>query len=136
MIKEIVHDPVFLAQKSEPATQDDAQIAQDLLDTLEAHRSECVGLAANMIGEKKNIIVVDNNGRDLLMYNPVIIKATAEYTATEGCLSLSGARQCRRYQSIIVRYRDADFKPQVKPFRGWTAEIIQHEIDHCSGILI
>ena len=136
MIKQIVHDPMFLAQKSTEATFMDLQTAKDLLDTLAANRAGCVGLAANMIGVKKRIIVFDNNGTDMLMFNPEITEKTGEYETEEGCLSLSGTRKTKRFKFITVKYLDMNFKPQTGKFFGWTAEIIQHEIDHCNGILI
>ena len=136
MIKQIVHDPMFLAQKSSEATFLDLQTGKDLLDTLAANRAGCVGLAANMIGIKKRIIVFDNNGTDMLMFNPEITEKTGEYETEEGCLSLSGTRKTKRFKFITVKYLDMNFKPQTGKFFGWTAEIIQHEIDHCNGILI
>ena len=136
MIKQIVHDPMFLAQKSTEATFMDLQTAKDLLDTLAANRAGCVGLAANMIGVKKRIIVFDNNGTDMAMLNPESIEKSGEYEPEEGCLSLSGTRKTKRFKFITVKYLDMNFKPQTGKFFGWTAEIIQHEIDHCNGILI
>lgn len=136
MVKPIVHDPLFLSQKSEPATQNDMQVAVDLLETLMAHRLECVGMAANMIGIKKRIIVFDDGGKFVTMYNPEIIKKSGEFETEEGCLSLSGTRKTKRFRFITVKYRDEFFKEQQKAFFGWSAQIIQHEIDHCSGILI
>ena len=136
MVREIIHDPMFLAKMSEAATAADLSIGEDLADTLKAHAHECVGLAANMIGVLKRVIVVDAGGACLIMYNPAIVKKREEYTTQEGCLSLAGVRPCRRYQFIAVRYMDEKFKPQLKSFSGWTAEIIQHEIDHCNGVLI
>ena len=137
MGKELVHDPILLARKSTPATKDDLQIAQDLLDTLTAHRESCVGMAANMIGQLKRIIVFDNAGTLMLMFNPEIIKASGEYETEEGCLSLlGGPRKTKRYQKIKVQYQTADFQTRLKTFDGWTAQIIQHEIDHCNGVLI
>lgn len=136
MIKEIVKDESLLAQRSEPATEDDKQIAQDLLDTLEANKTGCVGLAANMIGELKNVIVFDNNGTPTIMYNPKIIKSSGKYKVEEGCLSLEGRRETTRFESIQVKYRDINFKPQTRTYTGFTAEIIQHEIDHCMGKII
>ena len=136
MVKEIVKDPIFLSLKSAAATKEDLPIAQDLLDTLAAHREGCVGMAANMIGELKRIIVFDNDGTDMVMFNPEIVKYSDAYSTEEGCLSLSGIRKTRRYQSIKVRYQNADFAVRLKTFTGWTAQIIQHEIDHCNGILI
>ena len=137
MVRELVHDPFLLARKSAPATKDDLEIAQDLLDTLLAHRESCVGMAANMIGQCKRIIVFDNGGVPTLMFNPEILKATGEYEAEEGCLSLlGGPRKTKRYQKIKVQYQTENFQTRLKSFEGWTAQIIQHEIDHCNGILI
>jgi len=137
MIKDLVHDPIFLSMKSEPATPEDVQVAEDLLETLEAHKERCVGMAANMIGVCKRIIVVDNEGTYLTMFNPEIIKKSGLYDAEESCLSLlGGPRPCKRYQTIKVQWQNADFKQRIKTFHGWTAQIIQHEIDHCDGILI
>ena len=137
MVRELVHDPILLARKSAPATKDDQQIAQDLLDTLLAHRDSCVGMAANMIGQLKRIIVFDNEGAPMLMFNPEIIKASGEYETEEGCLSLlGGPRKTKRYEKIKVQYQTRDFQTRLKTFSGWTAQIIQHEIDHCNGILI
>lgn len=136
MIKTIVHDPMFLAQKSEKATAADLQIAKDLLETLFANREGCVGMAANMIGARKRIIAFDNNGTYMTMLNPEIIQKTGEYEAEEGCLSLSGIRKTKRFQFITVKYQDMELKPQTGKFFGFTARIIQHEIDHCNGILI
>ena len=137
MVKELIHDPLFLAQKSLPATKEDLQIAQDLLDTLAAHKDGCVGMAANMIGEKKRIICFDNEGTYMTMFNPEIIKQTGAYETEEGCLSLlGGPRKVKRYKSIKVKYQNAEFQIRIKTFTGWTAQIIQHEIDHCNGVLI
>ena len=137
MVRELVHDPFLLARKSAPATKDDLEIAQDLLDTLLAHRETCVGMAANMIGQCKRIIVFDNGGVPTLMFNPEILKATGEYEAEEGCLSLlGGPRKTKRYQKIKIQYQTENFQTRLKSFEGWTAQIIQHEIDHCNGILI
>ena len=136
MIRQIMHDPIFLAQKSVPATKKDAEIARDLLETLEAHKEGCVGMAANMIGVNKRIIAFDNEGTYMVMYNPEIVKCAQPYETEEGCLSLSGVRKTKRYQSIKVKYQNADFAVRLKTFTGWTAQIIQHEIDHCNGILI
>ena len=137
MVRELVHDPFLLARKSEIATKEDLPIAQDLLDTLNAHRDSCVGMAANMIGQCKRIIVFDNGGKLDLMFNPEIIKASGEYDTEEGCLSLlGGPRKTKRYQKIKVRYQTEDFQVRMKTFEGWTAQIIQHEIDHCNGVLI
>ena len=137
MIKELIHDPLLLARKSAPALKGDLQVGQDLLDTIQAHRDACVGMAANMIGVCKRIIVFDNNGTLMLMYNPEIIKVSGEYETEEGCLSLlGGPRKTKRYQKIKVQYQTPDFQIRLKTFEGWTAQIIQHEIDHCNGILI
>ena len=137
MVRELVHDPFLLARKSEIATKEDLPIAQDLLDTLNAHRDSCVGMAANMIGQCKRIIVFDNGGKLDLMFNPEIIKASGEYDTEEGCLSLlGGPRKTKRYQKIKVQYQTETFQSRLKSFEGWTAQIIQHEIDHCNGILI
>ncbi len=136
MVKNIVHDPFFLAQKSEKATREDIQTAKDLLDTLAANRAGCVGMAANMIGIRKRIIVFDNNGKDMVMFNPEIVKCSGEYETEEGCLSLAGIRRTKRFQFITVSYQDMDMKQRTENFFGWTAQIIQHETDHCNGILI
>ena len=137
MIRPIIKDQFFLSRRSEPAVQEDLPIAQDLVDTLEAHRDHCVGLAANMIGVAKRIIVfLDDNGKPMVMLNPVIIKTAERYTAEEGCLSLTGTRPAIRYQSIKVQYQNEDFSVRKKNFTGFTAQIIQHEVDHCNGILI
>lgn len=136
MIKEIMKDPIFLAQKSGPATKEDLPVAQDLLDTLAANRERCVGMAANMIGVAKRVIVFDNEGEAMIMFNPEIVKASGTYQTEEGCLSLEGIRPTKRFKSIKVRYENMDFQVRLKTFEGWTAQIIQHEIDHCNGILI
>ena len=137
MVRELVHDPIFLARKSVPADKEDLSVAQDLLDTLIAHKDSCVGMAANMIGVCKRIIVFDNEGSYMTMLNPEILKSEGEYEAEEGCLSLlGGPRKCKRFQKIKVRYQTPDFQIRLKTFTGWSAQIIQHEIDHCNGILI
>ena len=137
MVKELMHDPIFLARKSEPATKEDLPVAQDLLDTLTAHKEGCVGMAANMIGVTKRIIVFDNEGTYMTMLNPEIIKAEGPYETEEGCLSLlGGPRKTKRFQKIKVRYQNTALQTRLKTFTGWTAQIIQHEIDHCNGILI
>ena len=137
MICELIHDPLLLGRKSEPATVADLSVAQDLLDTLEAHRETCVGMAANMIGVCKRIIVFDNGGTAMVMLNPQILKASGEYETEESCLSLlGGPRKTRRFRKIKVQYQTLDFQTRLKTFEGWTAQIIQHEIDHCKGILI
>ena len=136
MIKPITKDPIFLAQKSVPATILDLPVAQDLKDTLEAHREGCVGMAANMIGVNKRIIIFDDHGSATVMFNPEIIKCSGKYDAEEGCLSLDGVRPVRRYKSIKVQWQTRDMKPRVKAFTGFTAQIIQHEVDHLAGIII
>ena len=136
MIREICRDETFLAQKAAPATADDLATAQDLLDTLTAHKDSCVGMAANMIGVCKRIIAFDNEGTYMVMFNPVIVRQSGPYEAQEGCLSLSGVRKTKRFQTIKVQWQNEKFQTRLKTFTGWTAEIIQHEIDHCEGILI
>lgn len=136
MIKPVVHDPIFLAQSSADATKEDLPIAQDLLDTLKANAHQCVGMAANMIGSLKNIIVVAYGKRYLTMINPKIVRKSGEFATEEGCLSLPGIRPCTRYKNIQVEYLDEKFRKKNGRFSGWTAQIIQHEIDHCHGILI
>ena len=137
MVKEVIHDPIFLALKSDEATPEDIQTAQDLLDTLVANKEACVGMAANMIGVRKRIIVFDNEGSFMTMFNPEILKMSGLYDTEEGCLSLlGGPRPCKRYQSIKVRWQNERFQIRIKTFTGWPAQIIQHEIDHCSGVLI
>jgi peptide deformylase len=129
-------DETFLAQKAEPATAADLETAKDLLETLQAHKEGCVGMAANMIGVNKRIIAFDNEGAYMVMFNPEIIRKTGPYEAAEGCLSLTGTRTAKRWQSIKVRYENENFQQRFKTFSGWTAQIIQHEIDHCEGIII
>ena len=136
MIREICRDETFLAQKAAPATADDLATAQDLLDTLTAHKDSCVGMAANMIGVCKRIIAFDNAGTYMVMFNPVIVRQSGPYEAQEGCLSLTGVRKTKRFQTIKVQWQNEKFQTRLKTFTGWTAEIIQHEIDHCEGILI
>ena len=148
MIKELMHDPIFLAGKSEVATKEDLQVAKDLLDTLMAHRESCVGMAANMIGVRKRIIAfLDESGRAparsssagvyTVMLNPEIIKKDGAYDTEEGCLSLlGGPRKCKRYKTIKVKYQTLEMQTRTKNFTGWTAQIIQHEVDHCNGVLI
>ena len=136
MVREICKDEAFLAQKAEPATANDLVVAQDLLDTLAAHKDGCVGMAANMIGVNKRIIAFDNEGEYMVMFNPVIIKQLGAYEAEEGCLSLTGTRRTKRFQTIKVQWQNEKFQTRLKTFTGWTAEIIQHEIDHCEGIII
>ena len=137
MVREVVHDPILLAGKSETATIEDLQVAQDLLDTLAANKDACVGMAANMIGTRKRIIVFDNEGTYMTMFNPEIVKMAGPYDAEESCLSLlGGPRPCKRYQTIKVRWQNEKYQTRIKTFTGWPAQIIQHEIDHCNGILI
>lgn len=136
MIREICRDETFLAQKAAPATADDLATAQDLLDTLTAHKDGCVGMAANMIGVCKRIIAFDNEGTYMVMFNPVIVWQSGPYEAQEGCLSLTGVRKTKRFQTVKVQWQNEKFQTRLKTFTGWTAEIIQHEIDHCEGILI
>ena len=136
MVREICRDEAFLAQKAEPAAADDLGTAQDLLDTLAAHKDGCVGMAANMIGVNKRIIAFDNEGKYMVMLNPVIVRLSGAYEAEEGCLSLTGTRKTKRFQTIKVQWQNEKFQTRLKTFTGWTAEIIQHEIDHCEGVLI
>ena len=137
MVCPIVHDPLLLSRKSTPAGKEDLQVAQDLLDTLAANKEACVGMAANMIGVLKNIIVFDNEGSYMVMLNPEIVTGSEPYEAEECCLSLlGGPRKAKRFQKIKVRYQNTDLQVRLKTFTGWTAQIIQHEIDHCNGILI
>ena len=136
MIQEICKDEKFLAQKAEQATPDDIQTATDLLETLEAHKDGCVGMAANMIGAAKRIIAVESEDGYLVMFNPVILKKSGPYETEEGCLSLTGTRKTKRFQTIKVQWQNEKFQTRIKTFTGWTAEILQHEIDHCDGILI
>ncbi len=136
MERPIVKDPIFLARKSEPAGAGDMDTARDLLDTLNAHRDGCVGMAANMIGVGKRIIVFVSEGEAMTMFNPEILRRAEPYEAEEGCLSLSGTRKARRYRKIKVQYQNERFQLRIKTFSGWTAQIIQHEIDHLNGILI
>lgn len=137
MIRELVHDPIFLAKKSLPATKDDVQTAQDLLETLIAHSDGCVGMAANMIGKLKCIIAFEDNDGYTVMFNPEIIGAKEPYYTQEGCLSLLGEpRRTKRYKSIKVKYQNADMQVRIKTYKDFTAQIIQHEVDHCNGILI
>ena len=136
MIREICRDETFLAQKAAPATADDLATAQDLLDTLIAHKDGCVGMAANMIGVCKRIIAFDNEGTYMVMFNPVIVRQSGPYEAQEGCLSLTGVRKTKRFQTVKVQWQNEQFQTRLKTFTGWTAEIIQHEIDHCEGVLI
>ena len=137
MVRELVHEPERLAVKAREAEPGDLPVAQDLLDTLEAHRETCVGMAANMIGEPVRIIVFDDNGKLKVMFNPRITRASGEYETQESCLSLlGGPRNTRRFQKIKVEYQDSNFRNRQKNYEGWTAQIIQHEVDHCEGILI
>ena len=137
MIREVVHDPILLGRRSEAAAKEDLQTAQDLLDTLIANKDACVGMAANMIGVHKRIIVFDNEGEYMTMFNPEIIKKSDPYGAEESCLSLlGGPRKCKRHRSIKVKWQNREFQTRIKTFEGWSAQIIQHEIDHCDGILI
>lgn len=136
MIREICKNEAFLAQKAESATPDDLQVAADLLETLEHHKDGCVGMAANMIGVNKRIIAFDNEGTCMVMFNPEIIKMSGPYQTEEGCLSLTGTRPARRWETIKVRWQNEKFQERLKTFTDWTAQIIQHEIDHCEGIII
>ena len=137
MVRELIHDPILLARKSVPATPEDMETARDLLDTLNAHREGCVGMAANMIGVCKRIIVFDDGGKLTLMLNPEIVKTSGEYETEEGCLSLlGGPSKTKRFRKIKVCYQTEQFHTRLKTFEGFTAQIIQHEIDHCNGILI
>ena len=136
LVREIVRDPIFLARRSAPAGAEDLAAAQDLLDTLKANRDRCVGMAANMIGVSRRIIVFDCGGAYMTMLNPEIIRFSDPFEAEEGCLSLSGTRKAKRYRTIKVRYQNEQLQVRLRTFTGWTAQIIQHEIDHCSGILV
>ena len=136
MIREICKDETFLAQKAEPTVPADLAVAQDLRDTLAAHREGCVGMAANMIGVNRRIIIFDDQGEYQVMFNPVIVRKSGPYEAEESCLSLTGTRRTRRFETIKVQWQNEKFRTRLKTFTGWTAEIIQHEIDHCDGILI
>ena len=141
MVREVVHDPIMLGGSSQPATKEDLQVAQDLLDTLMAYRESCVGMAANMIGVRKRIIAfLDESGKSptyTVMFNPEIIKKDGAYDTEESCLSLlGGPRPCKRYKSVKVKYQTAEMQTRIKTYTGWTAQIIQHEVDHCNGILI
>lgn len=136
MVREIMKDTAFLSQKAEIATAEDLPAAADLLDTLRANAAGCVGMAANMIGVNKRIIAFDNEGAYMVMFNPEIVKSSGLYEAEEGCLSLPGVRKTKRRQMVKVRYQNKNFQTRLKTFTGWTAQIIQHEIDHCNGVLI
>ena len=136
MVREIVHDPILLAQKSAPATAEDLPVARDLLETLMAHRDGCVGMAANMIGVCRRIIAFKDEGKYTVMFNPEIIRTAEPYETEEGCLSLSGIRKTKRYRSIKVQYQNEKMQTRFKTYTGWTAQIIQHEVDHCNGVLI
>ena len=136
MIRPVMKDPIFLGRKSEKATKDDLSVAEDLVDTIRANAAGCVGMAANMIGVLKRIIVFDDGGKYTVMFNPEIVKSSGVYTAQEGCLSLPGIRETKRFRSIKVRYENENFEVRFKTYTDWTAQIIQHEIDHCNGILI
>lgn len=137
MVRELMHDPIFLAKRAENATKEDLAVANDLLETLAAHKETCVGMAANMIGVCKRIIAFDNGGTYMVMFNPVIVKSSDLYETEEGCLSLlGGPRKTKRYQKIKVQYQTEQMQTRLKTFEGWTAQIIQHEIDHCNGVLI
>ena len=136
MIRPIIRDVIFLAQKSVPAGPEDLPVAEDLRDTLTANADRCVGMAANMIGVSKRIIIFDNDGEPAVMFNPEILKFSAPYETEEGCLSLDGVRKTKRYKTIKVKYQNEAFQTRIKNFTGWTAQIIQHELDHLEGILI
>ena len=137
MVRELIHDPVLLGIPSKTATAEDLDTARDLLDTLNAHRETCVGMAGNMIGELVAVIAFFDGDKPVVMYNPEILKAEGEYDTEEGCLSLlGGPRKCKRHQKIKVRWDNESFQKRIKTFTGWTAQIIQHEVDHCNGVLI
>lgn len=136
MVREICKDEAFLAQKAEPATSEDLSVAADLLETLEYHRDGCVGMAANMIGVSKRIIAFENEGSYMVMLNPEILQRSGPYQTEEGCLSLTGVRPAKRWKNIKVKWQNEKFQKRIRNFSGWTAQIIQHELDHCEGILI
>ena len=137
MVKELMHDPLFLARKARAATKEDLPVGQDLLETLLAHKTTCVGMAGNMIGEQIAVIAFFDGDSPVVMYNPEILKAEGQYETEEGCLRLlGGPRKCKRYQKIKVRWDNEQFQQRIKTFTGWTAQIIQHEVDHCNGVLI
>ena len=136
MIRPIMRTIEFLKQPSAPATKDDLSVAQDLIDTLKAHKDECVGMAANMIGELKRIIAFEESGKYTVMFNPRLLKADGAFKAEEGCLSLVGVRETKRYRSVKVEFENEQFQTRIKTYKGWTAQIIQHEMDHLEGIII
>ena len=136
MVKAIIRDPLLLSQASQPATGMDSLVARDLMDTLEANKDRCVGMAANMIGINKRIIAVRDGTIQFVMFNPVIVRQSGEFETEEGCLSLDGKRKTIRYQQIEVEYQDQLLRKRTGPYKGWIAQIIQHEIDHCNGKLI
>lgn len=136
MIKPIIRDVIFLAQKSVPATPEDLGVAEDLRDTLTANADRCVGMAANMIGVSKRIIIFDDDGKYTVMFNPEILKFSTPFETEEGCLSLDGVRKTRRYKTIKVKYQNEAFQTRIKNYTGWTAQIVQHELDHLEGIII
>ena len=136
MIRPIVKDVFFLGQKSGPATMQDLSVGKDLMDTLRANQDRCVGMAANMIGVKKRVIIVNMGILNVVMYNPVIVRKDSPYETEEGCLSLTGIRKTTRYQNIEVEYYDSSWKKRRQKYSGWTAQIIQHECDHLEGIII
>ncbi len=136
MVREICKDEAFLSQKAQNATATDREIEQDLRDTLTAHADECVGMAANMIGINKRVIIFEEQGQYSVLFNPHIVKASGEFTTEEGCLSLTGKRFAKRYHSIKVAYQDDEMKPHFKTYTGFTAQIVQHELDHCEGVII
>lgn len=136
MIRDICKDVIFLARKADPATPEDLPVAADLLETLEHHKDGCVGMAANMIGVNKRIIAFDNDGEYMVMFNPQILRRSGPYNTEEGCLSLTGVRPVKRWKTIKVQWQNEKFQQRIKNFTGWTAEIVQHEIDHCEGIII
>lgn len=136
MVRSIIKDVLFLGQKSQPATPEDVPVTNDLIDTLWANSQQCVGMAANMIGVKKCIIVFDVGGTIVEMFNPRIISKSVPFEAVEGCLSLCGARSVTRYKNIKVEWKTRQFQTKTQTFTGWIAQIIQHEIDHCNGVII
>ena len=136
MVRPINRNMLSLAKPSVPATKADVSVGDDLLETLRANKAACVGMAANMIGVNKRIIAFDNDGEYMVMFNPQIVKRSGIYETEEGCLSLVGTRKTKRYKSIKVQYQNAKFQTRIKTYTNWTAQIIQHEIDHCEGIII